>query len=581
MRTSWSLLRPASLLIGLALLCAGARSGLAQAEPAADGRLSRGVTLEVRAATVGSTVDRLGAALDIPMETDRSLSGERITLYAPNARVSQLQQALASLFQSTWVATGSGEQARYRLRGNDALLARAETLRGQRRSQFLARLLELETDVGRRGAAASAQRVRAAVAARRPDLPQESLDQITADYVAQALLLEPLRFGLGSTLLRTDVAWTPLARLNQRQLNLAATFYLGRAPDSVVEAAEDGTSVPTPTGLDPAALRWPRARVEYRMLYGDRWSGPQLLTRVGTSDSWANALLSSALFPLPDYASLYTIVRPTDTATYRPIDVKIDPTVQTWDQALAAISRRADINVVSDVYLRPDVFRPAEPKRILEGINLAQLLDKVSDYYGYVWWKEGDFYVFRHRMWAEERRVAVPDRTLQSMGASLAADQALSSEALTNLAALSEEQLLTLHLYGTAAGRADAPLAAFDFEEMSLLRAGLTLFSQLSESQRELARGRGVPFAVMNPVQQYLFSSLAYDRGVILNPDDQAEWSFRLTDRFERRRVGAGWAEVGQISLDFDCGIHGTRTTTMAARVPAYERPARTPEPEQ
>lgn len=565
------------LLAGFAALGLGARAGLAQQPEGADPRLERAVSLEVRAATVGSVAERLSGALGLPMDTDRSLAGERITLYATNSKVRDLQNAVAALFQTGWTVTGSGEEARYRLQGNDGLLARAEALRARRRSEFVQHLLETEQQVGRSGAQAVAARLKAEVARRRPELPQESLDQITPAYVAQTLLLEPLRFGLAPNLLRSDLAWMPLNRLNVRQLNLAATFYLGRAPERLLEAVDEApASAPGlgRPGLDPAALRWPRARVEYRLLYGDRWAGNLLLTRVGTSDSWAEARLSSALYALPEYVSLYpeAAQRPLDAGSYKPIDVQIDPAAQTWDQALASISRRAGINVVSDVYLRPDVFRPAEPRRSISGATLTQLLDKVADAYGYFWWKHGDFYVFRHRMWAEERRVSVPDRVLQTLGSSLAANQALSSEALNGLAALTEEQLLTLHLYGSAAGKEETPERSFDFEEVSLGHAGLALFSQLSESQRELARGRGLPFTLMNAGQQFLFASLAYDRGIEPFFEDQQSWGFRLADRFERRRLGTGWAEVGHITMDFDCGVHGVRTARLAARAPAHER---------
>lgn len=570
-------LRRALLLMAAAAVLTLTRAGGAQ-EPAsaADPRLEKAFALEVRAATVGSVLDRLSTAMDVRMEADRTVGAERVTLYAPRATVGGLQEALAALYQSDWARTGTGEETRYRLQSNDALLARAERLRGQRTSQFITQLQQLELEVQRRGAAAAAARLQSQVRQRRPDLPQASLDQITADYVGQAHLLAPLRAGLAAPLLRTGFAWTPLARLPDPSLRVAQVFYLGQGGASQAAAANGNRA------LDPAALAWPRARQEFRLLYGDRWAGNLLLTRVGTSDSWANAALASALFPLPDYGSLYSDVakRPIDAASYKQVDVKIDPTVQTWDQTLAALSKGASINVLSDVYLRPDVFRPADPNRVLTGATLSQLLDQVADYYSCVWWKAGDFYIFRNRMWAEERRVAVPDRLLQTMGQNLAADQELSAEALNGLSALTDEQLLTLHLYGSAAGEPQAPAGSFDFEEVSLVHAGLLMISQMTDAQRDQARGRGLPFALMSPVQQYLFTSLAYDRGIAVPLEAQMTWSFGFHDRFDRKRVGAGWAEVGRITMDFNCGLNGTRQAVIAARAPAFERPRTQEEPE-
>lgn len=571
--------RPVLLLLAAAAL-AGARLAMAQEAPrAADPRLEKAFALEVRAATVGSVLDRLSTAMGVRLDTDRTIGYERVTLYAPRATVGGLQEALGALYQSTWSASGSGEDTRYRLGSNDALLARAEQLRTQRRSEFVAQLLQLERDVTRRGAAATAARLKAAVQERRPDLPQASVDQITAGYVDQAQLLEPLRPNLSPVLQRTGFTWLPLNRLSGPAQRLATAFYL--AQGGATEPADTNRALPA-FALDPGALYWPRARIEYRLLYGDRWAGDILLARVGTSDSWANAVLSSALFPLPDYGSLYSDVakRPTDAASYKQVNIKIDPTIQSWDQALAAISQGANINVLSDVYLRPDVFRPADPKRVLSGATLSQLLDHVADYYGCIWWKAGDFYVFRNRMWAEERRVAVPDRLLQTMGSNLASDQQLSAEALNGLSALTDEQLLTLHLYGSAAGNAEAPQGSFDFEEVSLAHAGLLMISQMTDAQRVQARGSGLPFALMTPVQQYLFTSLAYDRGIASVPATQMGWSFAFRDAFERRKVGAGWAEVGQIMLDFNCGLNGVRQARLAARAPAYERPRTAEEPQ-
>jgi hypothetical protein len=574
------------LIAGAAGVLLAARGGQAQAEQPADGRLQKTVTLEVRSATVGTLLDRLSDALKVPMEADRELSGERLTMYATSAKLLGLQDALASLHHSAWSTVGLGDASRYRLRDNQSLRAQAEALRQQRRTLFVNRLLALHNEVESRGARSVAARMRADVQRRMSDLPAEALAQITPEYVNQTLLLVPLRFGLTPALLRNDVAWLPLNNLSSFQQRVMASYYLGygrtgvEAVDAPQPAAEARAG-----GLDPDALSWPRARVEYRMLYGDRWAGNVLLTRVGTSDSWANAMLSSALFALPDYGSLYPEAgrRPVEADAYRPLTVTIDPTLQTWDQALQAISKAAKINVVSDAFLRPSVFRPDQPKLTITGYTLVQVLDNVAAHYGYVWWKEGDWYLFRNRMWGEERRVAVPDRILNTMGAGLAADKTLSEDALTGLATLSEEQLLTLHLSGRAAGRISAPLEAFDYDEVSLAHAGLMMYSQMTDAQRKMARGNGLPFVVMSPVLQFLFSSLAYDRGVLADQQEMDGWKFTLSDRFERRRLSSGWAEVGQIRMDFDCGASGIRTATLSARAPAVEpaeRPAPTePEP--
>src|SRR5207245_2920934 len=98
-------------------------------------------------------------------------------IYASRASLRSLQDALAALYHTRWQRFGEGDAARYQLLDNTALDAQAERLRQTRRSQFLSRLLQTGLDLRRRDPRAAADRLRADVAARFPDLQKESLDR--------------------------------------------------------------------------------------------------------------------------------------------------------------------------------------------------------------------------------------------------------------------------------------------------------------------------------------------------------------------------------------------------------------------
>src|SRR5688500_2535765 len=153
-------------------------------------------------------------------------------------------------------------------------------------------------------------------------------------------------------------------------------------------------------------------------------------------------MLPSVLYDLPDYSVLYPELQPRPLAAelLQPVTVRVDPATQTWDQALTAVAKAGGINVLSDSYPRPDVFRPASAAPLIEGGSLGVVLDAVARHYGYVWWKSGDWYLFRHRYWADEQQAGVPDRITKAMSGSIAANRHLSARDIATLAALSDEQ---------------------------------------------------------------------------------------------------------------------------------------------
>ncbi len=531
--------------------------------------LSQELSLEVRSAILGELTEKLADSLKVGLDVDPDLAGHSITLLADETQVSDLQNALSALFGTGWQKRGEGAAARYYLPQNADLQLRAQELMKERRTLFLNNLLQTGRAVQQQGAPTVARDLRAGVARRLTYLPQEEVNEISADYVRQTLLLAPLPRGMGAVLTRSGSAWTPFRTLPAAYQQLFASFFVeqyqaGGSASQVV----DGRS-------NPLILNYPQARLEYRLLHGDRWTGPLLLTRVGASDNWANSYLPASLYNLPDYSTLYPEVaeRPTGPEVRRPLEILIDTEKMNWDQALLHLARTAKINVLSDAFPRPMVFRPAGRGPIIGGTDVGHTLDRLCDYYGYFWWKEGNFYLFRNRLWAEEEKVAVPQRVRQQIGQRLSRSSRLATQDLISLAALSDEQLLSMRLYGAAAGEPYAPPDAFDFNEIQVVRAGLNLLGQMNDAQREQARAEGLPFLLMSPAQQYIFASTAYDRGLVLNPEESDQWRIRFSDHFERQRLPSGWSEVGELRVDFQYGANTARRAILPIRVPAAVAP--------
>jgi len=382
------------------------------------------------------------------------------------------------------------------------------------------------------------------------------------------VLTLPLTQGMGAALARTSSALTSFRGLPAAYQALFGEFYREQFGAGDLDA-----------GYSTLAL--PQARLDYRMFYGDRWTGVLLATRVGLEDRWAEAMLPSILFDLPDDMALYPPQRKPLGDESIPTRVTIDPNTMTWEAALAAISSEHKINILSDSHLRPEVFRPEQQAPILSAGSPRDLIEKVAGYYGYAWWRSGDYYLFRHRYWAEEEAAAAPHPVLTAAASDLSRSGALSASTLTALAALTDDQLLTLHLAGRAAGRGQASPDDMDLNTLQLARQGLILFAQLPSGQTEIARSTGIPFTLMPAAAQTRLAGLAYSRGIMPGRDISEGWRFRLTDRISRTRTAAGWSYSGELISRFELGPLGAREARLSLRFPLAGDEQATPDPGQ
>lgn len=540
---------------------------------------------EIRTAGIRDTLSRLAESLEVPMEADPALGDLRITARLEDLPLKAFQNALASLHQATWRT--AERDSKTKTVGADRLVAgvdiesQGDRLGERRRRAFVERLLDTSADLRDRPADTIAGAIRAEVGRRNPLIPSTGLNEITDDYIRQALLAAPLRGEAQSALIRSRYIAIPFNSLDLRSRMLFSRLAGSQLGDAEAPVRPAGSVLPPPGyvtrtgGYGPAVLSQPGARVEYRLVYGDRWTGESLLIRAGAGDTWAQAILPSVLYPLADFGSLYPDAggRAWAVELREKVDLTIDPNTQTWDQALLAIARKANINVLTDSYTRPEIFRPTGKAPTLSGSSLGTLLDAVSNYYGYVYWKRGPVYVFRHKFWAEEERVAAPERALASIGGDLSGSNRLSPNTLSLLSDLGEEQLLSLHLYGKAAGAPTVAMSDFNLNDIQVARLGLQALATLDQSDQQLARTEAIPLLLMNPEAQQLFLSVASARGVAMNTMVQDRWSLRLIEQFRKERLPTGYAQLGSLRFMFDFGPAGIRRADLAVRAPAVERP--------
>jgi hypothetical protein len=117
-----------------------------------------------------------------------------------------------------------------------------------------------------------------------------------------------------------------------------------------------------------------------------------------------------------------------------------------WEEVLRAVVRNADLQVVSDSFLYhwwewnmdlPDVAA-------LKDRPLAEVLDRVSEPFLYVWRREGEVLLFRNRNWYLEKKHNVPERDLRRWQAHLENGGRLTLADLAEMSQLTDRQLRNL-----------------------------------------------------------------------------------------------------------------------------------------
>ena len=590
-----STLRPIPPLLAAALLVGAlTAAALAQTSDAArDKRLRKKLDLEVRSAALGDVLDQLSRALKVKLAAEPRLADQRITVYAEGINVAEFQVALTGLLRGPWRRLGGeGKKARYLMAENDRLASRVLQLRRRRRRKLVDGWLATAERIQQLRPEEHAAYLRAQLRSRRPDLPAERIALVDVDYLRQAILLHPLRIVGSKRLARNGIFWAPASRLTAQQRAMYSAFARERMarrarssrsgdsagpdgrPSSPTPAAGGGEAENRPAPPLPANvgnLDYPEARIEYRLIYGDRWSDTVLLVRVGAPDDWATATLPGVMYDLPDYSTLYPDARvpAVDSEVYKRVPGRFDFDRMTFDQGLSAVAKTAKIRAIADSYQRPEIHRPPLASRIVQGYTLKETLDRLARLHGYFWWKQNGWYFFRHRYWGEEARVSVPDHIYQLLGERVAAGKGrLTASGMRTLSGLSLEQLMTLHLTGTAAGERVANEEAFNLNEIEWCHSGLALLRRMNADQLERALDKGLPASAMSPGQQAVLERVAREHGFPLDPAGAASWGLRVASNFRRVAGGERPVYAGAIRFDFSFGSGQQRRAEIAVRLP-------------
>lgn len=525
---------PAILILTLGLLLAGplaaapADAPPSPSTPAARGEaraevppLEKPLAISVRSAALSDVLRHASQASGVTMTATGPAADQRVTLHAGRATAGELQAALRALLRLRTSRRGEGPAERFAFSHDPRLTAAAEAWR-------LRQADALGQAVLRTAGAFASGREEATVRAlagrfrqAHPEFPASALAALDADYLRQSLLFLPVTPARRAQLGQTGWLSLPLAWLPPGEQQLLASFAQGGEGRGAMDAAlwEDGLMGP---------------RVQYRLLYGDRWTDRMLLAQVGTPGSWTSAMLPSILFRQRDDSALYPQAeeRPDDPDVWRRLPPRVEIAGKDWDSALVELAQSMQIRLAADSHARPWLFNTDRPLPEIGGIPLRDALDRLCQAQGYFWWKQDGWYLLRSRTWAEESRVAVPDRLLRQWVAAVQEDGALAAPELLQMAALTDEQLLTLDLQSRPPGSAEFLGAGFDPEAAALMANSLLLFRSLPPAQRELALEEGVPAVWLPPAQQNLFAAVAAQYRIALLPEDAESWRFRIRQSF-------------------------------------------------
>jgi hypothetical protein len=581
----------AGMVVALLGPCATAAPARDAARPAA-GRAARGAALEkelaidVRSAPLADVVEGMAAAGGVTLRLGRALKpststgagDQRITLYADRASVGDFQHVVAALLRLQWTqdepearsggqaSTGRSRALSYTLDEDPQARSQASALRRRQANHFLNGVQATAAAVASPASSATyARHLRDTFGRGHPEFDARTLEKIDVDFLRQALLATPLTLSLRSQLTQSRWISFPLGWLDDAHAALMTAFLYGE-PGA---GAAEGQAAALLRNAD--ALAQTGARLQYRLVFGDRWTDTLLVTQVGAPGNWRTAILPSILYRDEDGSAIYpeSRKRSGDASTWRRLPPRFQPVAGSWDDTLVRLARAMKINVASDSYLRPQIFDIDQKASEVAGLPLRDALDRLCRAYGMFWWRDGDWYLFRSRTWVEEENVAVPDRFLRRWTESVRQDGSLSADDLDLLGTLGDEQIMTLNLLAASSpvgGVADgtgAVLSALDLDGAWLAQAGLLLFRSLAPAQRQLALNGGLPALWLAPTQQQFFAAVAAELGFAPEPAALSEWGFAIEQRFPRT-PGERGPVSGAVSLVWRFGPALRRVAEVA-----------------
>jgi len=360
------------------------------------------IAVDVRSAPLADVLARASGATGVPMAAAGAAGDQRVTLHAGHVTAGELQEALRDLLRLRVSERGTGATARYSFAEDPHFAGQQEAWRLRQTNAFMEALRRTADGFAPGREAEMVRSVRQRFRQQHPEVSDAMLAPVTADYLRQSLLLLALPPVMRGQLARSGWVSLPVAWLSpSTQLLLRAFAQNGPGWAAMGEdALGGGPLVP---------------RVQYRLLYGDRWTGPMLLAQVGAPGEWTSAMLPFILFRQRDDSALYpeAAERPDDPDVWRRVPPRFETVGKDWDTVLDELAKGMGIKLAADSYARPWLFNADRPLPEIAGIPLRDALDRLCQQHGYFWWKQNGWYLLRSRTWTEESRVAVPDRLLR------------------------------------------------------------------------------------------------------------------------------------------------------------------------
>jgi Putative zinc-finger len=509
-----------------------------------DDRLSRRVTLQLKATALSDLCDDLRSDTGIPLTAGRSVADEKVTLFCQKLTLRDVMRQLSRPFGYTWLRSGKRGEYRYELVQDLRSQLLEEELRNRERN---AALLALDRETQRY----------------RPYLglsPDEALTRAETAAPNEKKLLEELAGGDSRGQL-----WAPLqiiARLSPQELSALRagqklTFSTTPRPGEqslppdiargvlqtlrssrVVKIGETYSDVFGEQKSDPRTIRLgaiPDVQVfvqvsilqselgEFMLNGGVGWFTVGSNGEETGSGRTFNNYLEGMGHVVPRSAKEMTNARLThDPALRRCITVRPQPSCTanlasghastrrevgttpdarvTSADVLEALHRATDLPIIADYYTRlfPRVAVSVGNRTIWEALN--QLADAMR----MRWHKEGNWLQFRSASYFNDRLKEVPNRLLDRWAASRRQHGALTLDDLVEIAQLSDAQL-------DAKEMAEGARECFGLAEWSLasngnLRRHLRFLSAFTPAQRQEAMSdSGLPFDRMTLAQQQRF----------------------------------------------------------------------------
>jgi hypothetical protein len=502
----------------------------------------KAIAVDVRSAALADVLTRASEATGVKMTAGGAAGDQRVTLHAGRTTAGELRQALQDLLRLKSRPSGTDTSPEYSLTADHAFAGQVEAWRLRQTNAFMDSLLRTASGFEGGREAKTLEATRDRFRRDHPEFTETMLAPLTADYLRQSALVTAL----------PPAARTQLARSGS--ISLPVAWLWPAAPSLLLAFAQSGAGW---FALDQDAVGTgaPVSRVQYQLLYGDRWTDRMLVVQIGAPGEWSTAVLPFILFRQQDDSALYPAAaeRPDDPDVWRRLPPHFD-TRRDWDSVLVELAKRMGIKLAADSYARPWLFHADQPLPDISGIPLREALDRLCRQHGYFWWKQDGWYCLRSRAWTEENRVAVPDRLPRGWVESIRARGALSGSELFQLAGLSEEQLLTLDLESSPPGSDQFMSSGFNPNEAALMANGLLLFHLLPAQEQELALTAGVPALWMPAAPQNLFAAAAAQVGAPLLPEMAESWGFRVRQGFGSVVEAGDHPVSGEVSVEWQWG---------------------------